>query len=117
MAEFSASYRRILKALREAGNPRVILCEPFLLPVPDDRRAWREDLDPRRAAVRELAGECGVAFLPLDELFARAAARGPAGFWLPDGVHPSAAGHGLIARAWLDLVGFTEKSRPSSLLS
>lgn len=102
--EFSACYRRILQRLRTETRARVILCEPFLLPVPDDRLAWREDLNPRLGAVRDLAEEFGAVLLPLDGCFAAAATRRPPEFWLPDGVHPSAAGHGVIARAWLDLV-------------
>lgn len=104
VVEFSDCYRRILKKITGTCDARLVLCEPFLLPVPEDRRAWREDLDPRIQAIRDLAAEFEAFYLPLDGLFAQAAARRPAGFWLPDGVHPSAAGHGLIARAWMDLV-------------
>lgn len=103
VAEFSACYRRILQRLRSETAARLIICEPFLLPVPEDRRAWREDLDPRLQAVRDVAGEFGAACIPLDRCFAEAAEKRPPEFWLPDGVHPSAAGHGLIARAWLDV--------------
>jgi acyl-CoA thioesterase I len=103
--EFRASYRRMLGSLREATGCQLILMEPFLLPVPDDRRQWREDLDPKLAIVRELAVEFGAALVPLDGLFAEAATRAPAAFWLPDGVHPSDAGHALIAEAWLQRFG------------
>jgi len=100
---FTASYHRVLTALAER-DIRVILLEPFLLPVPEDRRAWRADLDPKINAVRDLAREFGATYVPLDGIFAAASVvRGPA-YWLPDGVHPSAAGHALIARHWIDAV-------------
>lgn len=102
--EFTASYRRILTKIRTDTEAVVILCEPFVLPVPDDRRVWREDLDPRILAIRDLAKEFQTEFLPLDTLFTAAARHQPAAMWAPDGVHPSAAGHGLIAKAWLELV-------------
>ena len=102
--EFQASYRRIIEAILGKLGTRLVICEPFLLPVPEDRRLWREDLDPRITAVRELAWEFRVPLLPLDGLFAAAAAKVPAAYWLPDGVHPSLAGHNLIAKGWLDLV-------------
>jgi lysophospholipase L1-like esterase len=73
--------------------------------VPEDRKQWREDLDPKIQAVRELAREFGALLVPLDGLFAQASMRAPAGFWAPDGVHPSPAGHALIAKAWLETVG------------
>lgn len=102
-AEFAASYRRILERLTSQDREIVIL-EPFLLPVPDDRRAWREDLNPKIDAIRDLAREFETTFVPLDGIFAAASTRRESGFWLPDGVHPSPAGHALIAEAWLQSV-------------
>lgn len=102
---FERDYRAILAATRDRLGARLILCEPFLLPVPDDRIAWREDLDPKIAAVRRLAREFDALYVPLDGLFAAAATRREPAFWLPDGVHPTPAGHALIAQAWLKAVG------------
>jgi acyl-CoA thioesterase I len=102
--EFKASYARILQRIHDVLEARVILLEPFLLHVPEDRAAWREDLNPRIDAVRELAVEFKTELLPLDGIFAAAACQAPAAFWLPDGVHPSAAGHALIADAWMRTV-------------
>lgn len=103
IADFTASYRRILERLMDAG-PAVVLLEPFLLPVPEDRRAWREDLNPKIEAVRDLAREFSLPLVPLDGLFAQASAKRESAFWLPDGVHPSPAGHVLIGSAWMDAV-------------
>jgi acyl-CoA thioesterase I len=99
--EFAASYHRVLTRIRSELNPRLVLMEPFLLPVPADRRAWRDDLDPKITIVRDLAVEFGADLIPLDGLFASAATRAPAAYWLPDGVHPSPAGHALITATWL----------------
>lgn len=101
-AEFQACYARILDRLKEAGI-RTVLLEPFLLPIPEDRKEWREDLDPRITRTRELAWERGLPYLPLDGIFAAAATSTGAAYWLPDGVHPSLAGHALIAEHWLRL--------------
>ncbi len=104
-AEFEAAYRDILRRTVEKRKARLILCEPFVLPVPDDRRKWREDLDPKIHVVRNLAREFGAIYLPLDGLFAQASAIRECAFWAPDGVHPSKAGHALIAREWMKAVG------------
>jgi len=104
-ADFAASYKRILTRIRAELNPRLVLMEPFLLPVPADRRAWREDLDPKITIVRDLAVEFGADLIPLDGQFAAAATRAPAAYWLPDGVHPSPAGHTLITELWLKNAG------------
>ncbi|WP_043583396.1 SGNH/GDSL hydrolase family protein [Geminisphaera colitermitum] len=105
--EFYASFHRILDRITSelTPAPRLVVMEPFLLPTPEDRRAWREDLDPRITAVRNLAVEFGADLIPLDGLFASVATRVPAPYWLPDGVHPSTAGHALIADAWLKNAG------------
>ena len=100
-ADFEACYRRMLTRIRDELNPRLVLMEPFLLPVPADRRGWREDLDPKITIVRDLAVEFGADLIPLDGQFAAAATRAPAAFWLHDGVHPTSPGHALIADAWL----------------
>jgi acyl-CoA thioesterase I len=71
------------------------------LPVPEDRKTWREDLDPKIDVVRKLAREYHAHLVPLDGIFAQAAALREPAFWASDGVHPSNAGHALIAQAWL----------------
>jgi acyl-CoA thioesterase I len=103
--DFERDYRTILDSTRSSLDARLVLCEPFLLPVPADRRAWRVDLDPRIHVVRQLALEYDAVLVPLDGIFAQAAAaRRDLAFWLPDGVHPAPAGHALIAQSWLHAV-------------
>jgi len=102
--DFEASYDRICRQVAGPLKARLVICEPFLLPIPDDRVAWREDLDPRIAAVRRIARNYRATFVPLDGIFAAAACRQSMGYWAGDGVHPSPAGHGLIAEAWLAAV-------------
>ena len=63
--------------------------------------AWREDLNPRIDVVRELAMEFSAIYIPLDGVFAAASTKAKPEFWAEDGVHPTLAGHGLIARVWL----------------
>lgn len=104
-ADFEACYRRILDRIIKETSANIIMLEPFLLPTPADRIAWREDLDPRIAAVRRVACDYAALYLPFDGLFAAAATRQPAPYWLHDGVHPTAAGHAFIAQTWLDGVG------------
>lgn len=103
---YASNYRKLLIRTKESlPEARLILMEPFVLPYPEDRVEWREDLDPKIQAARELAREFEAIYVPLDGLFAAAATRRPASFWAADGVHPSPEGHALIARAWLDTVG------------
>ena len=104
-AAFEKDYRILLEKIRDNLEARVILLEPFVLHVPADRYAWREDLNPKIDVTRKLAVEFGAELLPLDGLFAQAATQAPAAYWANDGVHPTAAGHGLIAETWLENAG------------
>jgi acyl-CoA thioesterase I len=104
-ATFERNYRTVLENIATHLKARVVLLEPFLLHVPEDRYAWREDLNPKIDVVRKLAVEFGAELLPLDGLFAQAATQAPAAYWAGDGVHPSAAGHALIAETWLENAG------------
>ncbi len=104
ISDFTACYRKLLERTLEKTEAKLVLCDPFVLPYPEDRRAWREDLDPRINAVRDLAREFGAVYVPLDGAFARASTQKEPEFWAADGVHPTLAGHGLIAKAWLEAV-------------
>lgn len=105
-ASFERSYRELLARTRDTlPQTRLILMEPFSVPVSPDREAWRTDLDPKIQVVRRLAREFGALLTPLDGLFAQAATRRGPAYWAEDGVHPTPAGHALIAQAWLRTVG------------
>lgn len=101
LEKFTEGYRGLLTDIKEKLGARIVMLEPFVNPYPDDRKAWREDLDPKLQAVRALATEFGAVLVPLDGAFAAAYARHPEGYYSADGVHPSYAGHGLIASEWL----------------
>jgi lysophospholipase L1-like esterase len=104
---FRETYRRLLESAREKLNCQIIILESFLLPYPEDRKAWREDLDPKIDITRELAREFADAYVPLDGLFAAACCRCEPAHWAGDGVHPTMAGHTLIADAWLSFSGLS----------
>ena len=104
-AKFEASYRDLIERTKSSLDAKLVLIEPFVLPVPEDRKGWRRDLDPKIHVVRELAREYGAPLVPLDGLFAAASVKVEPTFWAGDGVHPSSAGHALIAEAWMKAVG------------
>lgn len=102
---FEAQYRSMLQSIKDKLGARIIMLEPFCLPNPEDRKAWREDLDPKLRVVRELAVEFGATLVPLDGAFAAAYAKQPGTYYSADGVHPTYAGHGLIAAEWCRAAG------------
>lgn len=96
---FEENLRAVVESL--AATPaRLVLIEPFLLPVRPEMWSWRDDLDPKLAVVRRLALEHADALVALDgPLHAASVTTGPEA-WAADGVHPTDVGHDLIARAW-----------------
>ncbi|MFF3499562.1 SGNH/GDSL hydrolase family protein [Streptomyces sp. NPDC003247] len=102
--DFERDYRALLDRSRD-GGARLLLIEPFLVPVRDEQWTWREDLDARIQVVRRLAAEYDAALLAADGLLNQAAREaGDPVKVTEDGIHPTAWGHALLAEAWTRLV-------------
>ncbi|MEV6797360.1 SGNH/GDSL hydrolase family protein [Micromonospora rifamycinica] len=101
--EFGTDYRQVLAATRDAlPDVRLILVEPFLIPLDDPQGRWREDLDPKVEMVRKLAAEFDATLVAVDAVFGSADADDRV--WTDDGVHLTPAGHALLAQRWLAAV-------------
>jgi acyl-CoA thioesterase I len=102
-SSFEAGYRACLADL--GGASRLILVEPFVLPVNEEQEHWYEDLDGKRDVVARLAAEFDAGFVPLQSLLATAAEDHGAAALAADGVHPTELGHRMIADAWFTVAG------------
>ena len=65
---------------------------------------WIAEMDERRQVVRELAVEFDAIFVPFQEILNNALQQAEPAYWAADGVHPTPAGHRLLADAWLAAV-------------
>lgn len=102
----------IEELLRELPGLKLMILEPFVLPGsatqnseehPDRWEFFSREVPLRAQAARRLAEKYHLPFIPLQEMFNKVNGDTPApGYWLRDGVHPTAAGHTLIKRAWLE---------------
>ena len=99
---FEEEYRMLLKRTTGDLNSKIILCEPFLLL--GDNNAYRDDLNPKIEIVHRLSEEFSTRLLPLDKIFRKSCSLHPPEYWAPDGVHPTPAGHALIAKSWIEYV-------------
>ena len=105
--EYGAIYRDLLTRTRKnLPETRIVLMEPFLLPLQEEQRNWRTDLNLKIQTVRDLAEEFSCLLIPLDGIFAAAACRREKSFWTKDGIHPTPAGHALIAENWIEAADF-----------
>jgi len=104
IGKFREGYTDILEQVRK-GFPeaKLVLCEPSVIvpPAPD----CNELLQPYVAAVGDLAKSFDAVLVPFHQAFLHALAARPDIAWAPDGVHPSSAGHMLLARTWLAALG------------
>lgn len=104
--KYERVYRDLLREIRQAlPAVRYVLCEPFVLRCGVVTTDWEAEMDQRRAVVRKLAGEFDAVFVPFQAMFDQATRQAPPQHWAADGVHPTAAGHWLMAQQWLKSVG------------
>ncbi len=87
------------------ANPklRLVLCEPFTLPVgkrKEDYETWRAGVQARQDVVARLAAKYGAALVRFQPVFDAACKVAPAEHWIWDGVHPTYSGHQLMADEW-----------------
>lgn len=105
---FERAYRHVLEETSEVlPHTKLILCEPFILKTGElaqQWEAWDERIKHYQVVVRQLAEQFHAVHVPLQGAFNEAAQRVDASYWLWDGVHPTAAGHDLIAKQWLHIV-------------
>lgn len=106
---FERAYLHLLEETREAlPETKLILCEPFILNTgaPAEKWGeWKELVSRYQTIVLRLAKQFGAVHVPLQDAFDQAAQLADPAYWLWDGVHPTAAGHDLVAQRWLEVVG------------
>jgi lysophospholipase L1-like esterase len=86
---------------------RLLVLEPFILKTGRVDATWWPEFDERRAVAARVAARAGATYVTLQrELEAAAVTGGGPASWLEDGVHPTLAGHGLIAERWRAAIGW-----------
>ncbi len=112
---FAAAYDVMLEQVRSAlPTCRLVLLEPFALIVDQQSQARLAQLKPIQAHVRAAAARHQATFVELQGAFEAVAGTHPEQ-WIYDGVHPTAAGHWLIAQRWLDVVAGIRLPAPVAL--
>ncbi|WP_342553866.1 SGNH/GDSL hydrolase family protein [Paenibacillus sp. FSL R7-0652] len=105
---FARAYRHLLEETREVvPETGLVLMEPFILKTGatlDKWDEWEKLMTDYQEQVRDMAEQFGAVWVPLQQTFNAALQKADASYWLWDGVHPTAAGHELIARQWLSVV-------------
>jgi lysophospholipase L1-like esterase len=102
IGDYETGYRALIeRSQKEIPGVRIVICEPFTTRTSDDFKP----LAKFRAVSMKLADDMKLTFVPFQSLFDEAVKAAPAEFWLWDGIHPSTAGHAIMARKWREVVG------------
>lgn len=102
---FEAECRELLERVKNETSARLVLCSPFLLHTDESVSRMREDLDPKIEIIKTLAKEFDAIWVDFDAEFIAVKERQTPAYWAFDGVHPTVAGHTLMADAWIRTVG------------
>ena len=98
---FEEDYREVLRQSAD-GRTRLVLMNPFVLPVLPGQQQWLDDLNEKIRVVERLAREFEAGHVALDRVLADAASVHGAAALAEGGVHPTALRHQPMARAWVD---------------
>ena len=99
--DFEERYRTVLQAIKEKTNAKIMMLEPFLIPV-EDKLYFREDLYKKIEIERALAREFADVYVPTDGLLASAYIGNEPTTFAADGVHPTDFGAEYIGRIYSD---------------
>jgi len=99
--DYEQQYSALLDETRRAlPHTQIIVLEPFVLRCGAVTARWFPEFDQRRAAAGRVANKARVSFVPLQSAFDQKTKSSRPEYWAADGVHPTPAGHALIAEQW-----------------
>jgi acyl-CoA thioesterase I len=102
---YETVYRMLLDLTKERlPDAKLVLCEPFVLLFGAVTAEWLDEMAARRDVVRRLAEGYEATFVPFQSAFDEALKSAGPDYWTRDGVHPTVAGHCLMADTWLNTV-------------
>ena len=108
---YTMIYEIVLNEIKKAlPNSKIITFGTFVLPGDNtgdaDSDKWAAFCEGSKKCSecnKSVAERMGISFTPLQNVFDDALKmRGEYKYWLKDGIHPTAAGHWLIAREWME---------------
>ncbi len=100
--KYREDYDALLSRTRAAlPATRLVVCEPFMVPCQVVNERWVAEFPEYQQVARELAEKHGTTWVGFQGVFNTAMRDGFSPQSLAeDGVHPTLAGHLLMARAW-----------------
>lgn len=98
-------YDMLIDEVRAAlPDIKIMIMEPFVLPGAGVDEHWQEfhsEVIKRAEMAKKLSEKHALTFIPLQAGFDELDKKQGAGYWLADGVHPTAMGHEYIKNEWI----------------
>lgn len=104
--EFEANVRQLISEVQPQLSGGLVLMTPFLI-EPSGVDPMRARMDEYSAIIKQIAHESEAVFVDTQAAFNRVLEVLPSSALADDRVHPNAVGHMVLARAWLNAVGFS----------
>jgi len=110
--KFEKIYTMLIDEIKQAcPEIKLVLIAPFVLEgtatcnteeISDRLERFKKDVAEKAAVTKKMADKYGLPIVQLQPAFDAACTKAPAEYWAPDGVHPSACGHEIIKRLWIE---------------
>ncbi len=106
--KFEKLYSMLIEEIKEElPEIKIFILEPFVTAgtaTDENIEYFRRETKLRAEATKRVAEKFDLKFIPLQEKFDEAIEKAPASYWTIDGVHPTAEGHGIIAKELIKAV-------------
>lgn len=103
--KFEKIYDMLITEVKEAlPNIKIMLLGAYVTKGAATEEHWSEfssEVAKRAEAARKIAEKHNLVYVPLQEKFDEMMGIYPEPYWTKEGVHPTNAGHGLIANEWV----------------
>ncbi len=105
--KFFKIYSMLIEEVKDAlPDLKIMIMEPFVLSASSTSEKYdvfRPEVEKRAEMAKKIADKFGLPFIPLQAGLDEMSKTIEAGYWLSDGVHPTAMGHEYIKREWLKM--------------
>lgn len=96
--QFDHAYRAMISEIQGRTSAKIILMEPYLLPVhPEKYNMMLDELKVKQEIIAKIARDFELPFIRLQERFDTLCRYRKEDFWSADGIHPTHTGHTTIA--------------------
>ncbi len=110
--KFERIYAMLIEEIQEAcPQTKLMIIAPYVLEgyhtcdteeIPDRLSRFQIDTAEKAEASKRIAKKYNLPLIELQPAFDEACKKAPPEYWAYDGVHPTACGHELIKRLWLE---------------